>query len=187
MSSDGFDYGRTMAWRSESWVDSLGKISFLKADWVNAGSTVIKYVYKYMVKVPSLKKKAVLTEAKIRTYACSRNINIWLMSMVNDWKEKNKEDLGKVLETGLTFVNTLEDQVKKDNLWQKLKYRWKYTFIVEIEFYLDGEYKNYITIPTICRFDGSVDILTIRGDRDGYHAERGIQRTYDIDESVGHW
>ena len=177
MSSDGFDYGRTMAWGAESWVYENGEIKFNEAEWVNAGSIVIQYVYKYMVKIPSIEKQAVLTDAHIRTYACSKNVNGWLSSMAEDWKNEHKEELGNVLETGLEFIPWIEAVSKSKNLWRKLRFRWKYSYIVEIVFPLDEEYKNFIVIPTDIRFNGTVAVLTVRSERSVYRAERGFNTT----------
>ncbi len=185
LSTDGFDYGRTMAWSSESWVTRVNgkyKIVFNEAEWVNAGSIAIKYVYKYMVKMPSIEKRAVLTDNRIRTYSCSKNVNGWLTSLVNDWKEKNSEDLGKVLDVEMDLVPSIEIKKRGDELMQKIKFRWEYSNIVNIMFSLDEEYFNFIDIPTDFRFDGSYAILNVRSDRLVHDATRGIE--YHLRASV---
>ncbi len=175
MSSDGFDYGRTMAWKSESWVYKNGKIVFNEPEWANAGSMVIKYVYKYMVKLPSIEKQAVLTDAHIRTYACSRSVSSWLTAMVEDWKLNHSEELGSVLETALEFVPWLEGVDRRKRFMQKMKFKREYSNIVEITFSLDEKCTNYIVIPTDVRFNGSVTVLSVRSRRSIYVSERGLE------------
>ncbi len=110
---DLIDYGQVWADRVETWVVA-GKVGYRRSQKVRIDGKVAKYVWKYLVKVASVEKQAILWDNRIRSYACSKSLNASITIMRNDWKEKNKIERGYLVRVGMFKQRWLEDVQ-----WQK--------------------------------------------------------------------
>ncbi len=172
---DQTDYGQVHAIRRESWVIN-NKLEFGHPREVRIDGKVSKYVWKYMVKLASEEKQALLWDNRIRTYSVSQNLNKSIQNAREAWKEENYVERGYVIGVGVYKSLWLEQEEWKKIFVQKI-YKDHVNRIdfntIELELSLHGFGQNKIVLEA--RFNASLVALSIN-DWDGYTRLRGFTR-----------
>lgn len=127
------DYGAVHADRREMWFVA-GKIGYRPAMNVRIDGKVSKYIWKYMVKLASDSKQAVLWDNRIRTYAVSKNLNKSIIRYREAWKEENKIERGFPVNIEVWKQNWVEEIEWALEFYQKLrdKSNWAETWATPI-------------------------------------------------------
>ncbi len=159
-------YPEVWADRRESWVTD-NKLIMGKATMIRIDQKVNKYIHKYMVKLPSLTMQAVISDNRLRSYACSRTLNKLVKIVRDKFKEDNYIDRGEILDTSIITVHWLEQMERMERVWNKVKQLSKeqtpYFNTIELVLGFDGENKytihlevsftaNAYTVSTVERF-----------------------------------
>lgn len=140
-------FGNVTAVRQESWIQD-GKAYFRHPKRVKSGSMVTQYVYKYMVKPQKVEKQAIIWSNRIRTYACSRGVSFWLRSLVDKFKEENKEQgLGNAINSRIDYVVDVEMSELVQKSYRRYMFKEEFLLTVNIMFKMDEIQKNFIELP----------------------------------------
>lgn len=182
---DNTDYGQVHALRRQSFVQN-GIIGFGSTQEVRLDGKVSKYVWKYMVKLASVEKQAILWDNRIRTYSVSQSLNKHIQTAREQWKEENKIDRGQVVNLGIFKQNWSEDITWKKEFYKKLEEKSNYAeswnndiYTIELIFpynefgkeqiHLEiGFNANSVTVHIIDRFGSHREPLT------GFHGFNNI-------------
>lgn len=136
-------HGHMWAQENETWVNkSKDKITYKARGLKKVGAKAIGYIYKYCVKMPELKQKALMRKYKVRTYSCSYALNKYLKIFKDRFDETfEKEELGEVETVGIHDIETgqyTETYNGKQNIiYKKISDRWllqRRTYLIDIEF-----------------------------------------------------